>query len=51
MSDFSTPREAEAESVDKMICYEIALQPRPQDDTDFYLFAVHIRRRALPLSV
>jgi hypothetical protein len=32
----------EAESVDKMVCYEIALQPRPQDDTDFYLSAVII---------
>ena len=31
-----------AESVDKMVCYEAALQPRPQDDVDFYLQAVMI---------
>lgn len=30
----------EADSVDRMVCYEIALQPRPQDDADFYLAAV-----------
>mmetsp|Transcript_7769 Transcript_7769/g.19910 ORF Transcript_7769/g.19910 Transcript_7769/m.19910 type:complete len:93 (+) Transcript_7769:23-301(+) len=29
----------EAESVDKMVCYEAALQPRPMDDVDFYLMA------------
>lgn len=30
----------EADSVNRMVCYEIALQPRPQDDADFYLAAV-----------
>ena len=30
----------EAESVDKMVCYEAALQPRPGDDVEFYLAAV-----------
>mmetsp|Transcript_9276 Transcript_9276/g.17994 ORF Transcript_9276/g.17994 Transcript_9276/m.17994 type:complete len:296 (+) Transcript_9276:24-911(+) len=28
-----------ADSVDKMVCYEAALQPRPLDDVDFYLVA------------
>jgi len=48
MNDAQNER-PQAACVHRQLCYEAALQPRPEDDVEFYLFAVRENSSLLPL--